>query len=71
MGWGPHAQILPSSQGSGSSFFAPPILLGISETRFSAKLRCPGSTWALLGKLPLLRADRPPAALLLTFGVCS
>lgn len=71
MGRGPHAQILPSSQGSGSSFFAPPLLLGISETRFSVKLRCPGSTRVLLGKLPLLRADRPPAALLLTFGVCS
>ena len=71
MGWGPHAQILPSSQGSGNYFFAPPILLGISETRFSAKLRSPGSTRALLGKLPLLRADRPPAALLVTVGVCS
>lgn len=71
MGWCPHIQILPSSRGSGSSSFASPFLLGISETRFSTKLRCPGSTRVLLGKHPLLRVDRPLAALLLTFGVCS
>lgn len=31
----------------------------------------PGSVRALLGPLPLLRAARPPAAPLLTFGVCA